>query len=72
MTLYVNGRSGERTGVGAFDATGAFQVGRSAIGEPEYWTGAVDDVWAIQGALSPEQVSTLRAPFEFDTEDWPA
>ncbi|GAA1829561.1 LamG domain-containing protein [Actinomadura chokoriensis] len=72
VILYANGIPAERTGVGAFNAEGALQIGRSAIGEPEYWRGAVDDVWAIQGALSPEQVSMLYAPFEFETSDWPA
>ncbi|MEO3828603.1 LamG domain-containing protein [Actinomadura sp. B10D3] len=64
MALYVNGNpDGDRSvkpDVGAFAAGGALQVGRSAIGDPEYWPGAVDDVWAVRGALSPEQIVSLR------------
>ncbi|TDD70886.1 LamG domain-containing protein [Actinomadura darangshiensis] len=64
MTLYVNEQPDEgrsvKTEVGAFGAKGALQVGRSAIGDPEYWPGPVDDVWAFQGALTWQQISGLR------------
>ncbi|MER0242186.1 LamG-like jellyroll fold domain-containing protein [Streptomyces sp. HSW2009] len=45
----------------SFAGTKALQVGRAktagAFGE--YWPGAVDDVWAFQGALSDEQLAWL-------------
>ncbi|TDD38535.1 LamG domain-containing protein [Actinomadura sp. KC06] len=74
MRLYVNGDLDEsrsvKHDVGAFDAKGALQVGRSAIGDPEHWTGAVDDVWAFQGALTWEQLAMLNGGMEIDTMEW--
>ncbi|WP_165966757.1 LamG domain-containing protein [Actinomadura sp. 7K507] len=71
MSLYVNGQveaaGSVKHDVGAFDARGALQVGRSAIGAPEYWQGAVDDVWAFQGALSQAQVAMLGSGVELET-----
>ncbi|MES9543747.1 MULTISPECIES: LamG domain-containing protein [unclassified Actinomadura] len=73
MTLYVNGEPQEngsiKGGVGAFDAGGPLQVGRSALGDPEYWPGAVDDVWAFQGALAQQDIATLAGGAELETPD---
>ncbi|MFD4995012.1 LamG domain-containing protein [Streptomyces buecherae] len=45
----------------AFHGTRALQVGRAKTAGTfgGYWPGAVDDVWAFQGALSEEQVAEL-------------
>ncbi|WP_192809354.1 LamG domain-containing protein [Actinomadura montaniterrae] len=73
--LYVNGNldqdRSEKAGVGAFDAAGGLQVGRSAFGDPEYWSGAVDDVWMLQGALNETQVASLSQLIEIDTPTGP-
>ncbi|MGI5322273.1 LamG domain-containing protein [Actinomadura nitritigenes] len=75
VRLYVNGNldqdRAEKAGVGAFDAAGGLQVGRSAFGDPGYWSGAVDDVWVFQGALNQTQVSMLSQPIELDTPTGP-
>ncbi|MGH3391541.1 MAG: LamG domain-containing protein [Actinomadura sp.] len=79
MTLYVNGQpeineqnTSIKTGVLGFDAgNGGLQIGRSKIGDPEYWPGAIDDVWLFEGVLSPEQIGMLAAPGEIDTEHGP-
>ncbi|MBO2464365.1 LamG domain-containing protein [Actinomadura violacea] len=75
MRLYVNGNldqdRSEKAGVGGFDATGGLQVGRSAFSDPEYWTGAVDDVWAFRGALTRTEVGYLSGGAEIDTPTAP-
>ncbi len=45
----------------AFNGTKALQVGRAKTAGTfgGYWPGAVDDVWAFQGALSEQQVAEL-------------
>ncbi|GGO81929.1 LamG-like jellyroll fold domain-containing protein [Wenjunlia tyrosinilytica] len=45
----------------SFDATKSLQIGRSTNGTDgrDYWSGAIDDVWAFQGALDEEQVQYL-------------
>ncbi|SNT63110.1 hypothetical protein SAMN05443665_10912, partial [Actinomadura meyerae] len=37
----------------------------------EYWTDALDDIWAYQGALTTEQVQMLAGGAELPTEDGP-
>ncbi|MFD4409256.1 MULTISPECIES: LamG-like jellyroll fold domain-containing protein [unclassified Streptomyces] len=44
-----------------FKADKSFQVGRSKSGE--YFPGAIDDVWALQGALDDSQVEELSGMF---------
>ncbi|MBD9726110.1 hypothetical protein PV755_27125 [Streptomyces caniscabiei] len=41
----------------SYKATGGLQIGRARTAGAwgEYWPGAVDDVWAFQGALSDSQ-----------------
>jgi hypothetical protein len=49
-----------------FAAGHSLQVGRARAGPSawgEYWPGAVDDVWAFQGALTDGQVAWLAALF---------
>ncbi|MBC6464805.1 LamG domain-containing protein [Actinomadura alba] len=76
MSLYVNGRpyadESAKAGVFGFNASnGGLQVGRSKLGDPEYWPGAIDDVWAYQGALSQEQIAILAVPSELETQEGP-
>lgn len=68
MHLYVNGALEQsetnvstRWHTAAFDATRAFQLGRSKTGGVwgEYWPGVIDDVWAFSGVLSQEQIQAL-------------
>jgi hypothetical protein len=44
-----------------FNATKSLQIGRAkTAGVPgDYWSGAIDDVWAFQGALDQEQIQQL-------------
>ncbi|SOD60139.1 Concanavalin A-like lectin/glucanases superfamily protein [Streptomyces zhaozhouensis] len=44
-----------------FEAGSTLHVGRSLSGGVwrEAWPGAIDDVWAVQGALAPEQIREL-------------
>ncbi|WP_347590402.1 LamG domain-containing protein [Streptomyces sp. B6B3] len=49
-----------------FPANHSLQVGRARTdtgGWGEYWPGAIDDVWAFQGALSSAQVAWLSMAF---------
>ncbi|MFI0479650.1 LamG domain-containing protein [Actinomadura sp. 9N215] len=83
VSLYVDGQLEQTTDgvsqedqVVAFKAAGngGLQVGRTKFGPPdgtEYWTDAIDDVWAYQGALTTEQIQTLAAGVELPTEDGP-
>lgn len=85
LSLYVDGQLEETTDgvsqedqVVPFNATGngGLQVGRTKFGDPEgngteYWTDAVDDLWAYQSALTTEQVQMLAGGLELPTEDGP-
>ncbi|MEU5992347.1 LamG domain-containing protein [Spirillospora sp. NPDC047418] len=85
VSLYVDGQLeqtadnvSQAKGVVTFDAkdNGGLQVGRTKFGDPsgngtEYWTDAVDDVWAYQGALTTEQVQMLAGGIELPTADGP-
>jgi hypothetical protein len=76
MSLYVNGAlstdESSKAGVLGFHASnGGLQVGRSRLGAAEYWPGAIDDVWAYQGALSKEQIAILAGPSELETQEGP-
>ncbi|WP_168220820.1 LamG domain-containing protein [Streptomyces sp. RFCAC02] len=50
-----------RSSVLPFEADGGLQIGRTRAGGTwgEYWSGAIDDVWAFQGVLNQAQVSAL-------------
>lgn len=76
MTLYANGNPettvSTKSGVLGFHATnGGLQIGRSKLGDPEYWPGAIDDIWAYQGVLSQDQIQQLAGGIELDTEHGP-
>jgi hypothetical protein len=85
VSLYVDGQLeqtadnvSQAKAVVAFDAkdNGGLQVGRTKFGDPggngtEYWTDAVDDVWAYQGALTTEQIQMLAGGIELPTADGP-
>ncbi|MGW2368313.1 LamG-like jellyroll fold domain-containing protein [Streptomyces sp. NPDC001667] len=45
----------------AFSATKSLQIGRVMVKgtADENWSGQIDDVWAFQGALTPQQVKAL-------------
>ncbi|NKZ02485.1 hypothetical protein HGB48_01730 [Actinomadura latina] len=83
VSLYVDGQL-EQTAesvsqedqVTSFEAigNGGLQVGRTKFGATdgtEFWTDAVDDLWAYQGALTTEQVQMLAGGVELPTEDGP-
>ncbi|MFV2176290.1 hypothetical protein ACFHW2_09495 [Actinomadura sp. LOL_016] len=38
------------------------QIGRSALGDPEYWQGFIDDIKVFQGALTEEEIFTPPYP----------
>jgi Concanavalin A-like lectin/glucanases superfamily len=70
MKLYVNGQLAEsstKAGVRSFKGTSGLQIGRSKLGDPEFWPGSVDDVWVYQGALTEEQILVRAAPVELET-----
>ncbi|WP_412520610.1 LamG domain-containing protein [Actinomadura madurae] len=83
VSLYVDGQLEETAdGVSQEDqitgfkaaGNGGLQVGRTKFGAAdgtEYWTDAVDDVWAYQGALTTEQIQSLAGDIELPTEDGP-
>ncbi len=85
VSLYVDGQLeqtadgvSQEKGVVAFEAKdhGGLQVGRTKFGATdgngtEYWSDAVDDLWAYQGALTTEQVQMLAGGIELPTEDGP-
>ncbi|TMR31141.1 LamG domain-containing protein, partial [Actinomadura geliboluensis] len=85
VSLYVDGHLeqiagnvSQAKGVVAFEAkgNGGLQVGRTKFGDPngngsEYWTDAVDDVWAYQGALTVDQIQMLASGLELPTKDGP-
>ncbi|MGW0421972.1 LamG-like jellyroll fold domain-containing protein [Streptomyces sp. NPDC003015] len=66
------------TSVLPFAATKGLQLGRgktitstgtSAWGE--YWSGAIDDVWVLQGAVTDAQIQSLRSGVDLDTTAGP-
>ncbi|MFD9523770.1 LamG-like jellyroll fold domain-containing protein [Streptomyces sp. NPDC059979] len=61
IRLYVNGQLASATGVEntVWAASGGLQVGRSALGQPEYFAGAIDEVRAYNGAIDPTAVMAL-------------
>jgi hypothetical protein len=74
MRLYVNGQPDAgtpsyRDGITAFDATGAFQIGRTKVDGAygEYWPGAIDDVWVLDGAATTDQIVQLANGTELAT-----
>ncbi|MFG2090684.1 MULTISPECIES: LamG-like jellyroll fold domain-containing protein [unclassified Spirillospora] len=83
VSLYVNGQLEETSGgvsqedqVFPFKAqnNGGLQVGRNKFGAPdgtEFWPDAVDDVWAYQAALTPQQVAGLAVDTELPTKTGP-
>ncbi|MFG2084989.1 LamG-like jellyroll fold domain-containing protein [Spirillospora sp. NPDC048824] len=83
VSLYVNGQLEETSsGVSQEDqvlgfkaaGNGGLQVGRTKLGAPggtEFWTDAVDDIWAYQGALTTEQIQMLAGGVELPTADGP-
>lgn len=83
VSLYVNGQL-EQTADGVSqedqvlgfkaEGNGGLQVGRTKFGAPdgtEYWTDAIDDIWAYQGALTTEQIQMLAGGVELPTKDGP-
>ncbi|MEV4000792.1 LamG domain-containing protein [Actinomadura sp. NPDC049753] len=82
MTLYVNGtvdasanNSSAKSDVIAFNAIGPVQVGRRlADGQSaddhanrEYFSGLIDDVWILSGALTDKEVARFANAQEMDT-----
>jgi len=77
MRLYVNGNLTETVDGGvsrrfntlAFNASKAFQIGRTKTNGTygEYWPGAVDDVWAFNGVLDDAQIAELSGGYEYPT-----
>jgi hypothetical protein len=83
VSLYVDGQL-EQTSDGVSqqdqvigfkaEGNGGLQVGRTKFGAAdgtEYWTDALDDIWAYQGALTTEQVQMLAGGAELPTDDGP-
>ncbi|WRZ87761.1 LamG domain-containing protein [Streptomyces sp. NBC_01007] len=57
-----------------FAATKGLQLGRAKTGTStwgEYWSGAIDDVWAFQGAASETQIRQLGNGADIDTTPGP-
>ncbi len=83
MSLYVNGQLDETSdGVSQEDNVlpfkaennGGLQVGRNKFGAADgtaFWPDAIDDVWAYQGALTPQQVASLAVDVEFPARTGP-
>ncbi|MGW7380054.1 LamG-like jellyroll fold domain-containing protein [Streptomyces sp. NPDC054794] len=62
------------TSVLPFAATKGLQLGRlrtSPITWGEYWSGAIDDVWVMQGAASDAQIRSLSSGADLDTTKGP-
>ncbi|MDQ0764014.1 LamG-like jellyroll fold domain-containing protein [Streptomyces canus] len=58
------------TAVLPFAAAKGLQIGRLKTGAStwgEYWSGAVDDVWALQGAATDSQIAALAGGADLDT-----
>ncbi|WP_433229386.1 LamG domain-containing protein [Actinomadura formosensis] len=83
VSLYVDGQLEETAdGVSQQDqilgfnaaGNGGLQVGRNKFGATdgtEFWTDALDDIWAYQGALTTEQIQSLAGDIELPTADGP-
>ncbi|MFF4238976.1 LamG domain-containing protein [Actinomadura geliboluensis] len=83
VSLYVDGQLeqtsdsvSQQDQVIGFEAkdNGGLQVGRTKFGATdgtEYWTDALDDIWAYQGALTTEQIQMLAGGAELPTDDGP-
>ncbi|MFG1856383.1 LamG-like jellyroll fold domain-containing protein [Actinomadura geliboluensis] len=83
VSLYVDGQLeqtsdsvSQQDQVIGFEAkdNGGLQVGRTKFGATdgsEYWTDAIDDIWAYQGALTTEQIQMLAGGAELPTDDGP-
>ncbi|TMR39982.1 LamG domain-containing protein [Actinomadura geliboluensis] len=83
VSLYVDGQLeqtadsvSQQDQVIGFEAAGngGLQVGRTKFGAAdgtEYWTDALDDIWAYQGALTTEQIQMLAGGVELPTDDGP-
>lgn len=62
------------TAVLPFAAAKGLQLGRLKTGAStwgEYWSGAVDDVWAMQGAADDTQIAALAGGADLDTTAGP-
>jgi hypothetical protein len=77
VRLYVNGELDQATpsyldNVTAFNAAKAFQIGRTKTDGTygEYWPGAIDDVWAINGVATDDQIAFLANGTELSTDDF--
>lgn len=59
--------------VHAFDATKGLQLGRVRAGASwgEYWSGAIDDVWMLQGAATEDQIAQLASGRNLATNPGP-
>ncbi|MET9483283.1 LamG-like jellyroll fold domain-containing protein [Streptomyces sp. NPDC006638] len=60
--------------VHAFDATKGLQLGRVKTGTTtwgEYWAGAIDDVWMLQGVATDEQIAQLASGADIATNPGP-
>ncbi|MEU3188136.1 LamG domain-containing protein [Streptomyces sp. NPDC006923] len=57
----------------AFDAAGGLQLGRVKVAGRwgEFWPGVIDDVWAVQGALTETQIRNLASGNELPTNPGP-
>ncbi|WP_157995720.1 LamG-like jellyroll fold domain-containing protein [Thermomonospora amylolytica] len=82
MSLYVNGtvdgsgtNSSAATGIVGVNAMANFQVGRrfadgdtgDGAANREYFTGLIDDIWLLNGALSASEIAAFRNLQEVDT-----
>ncbi|MFI1534063.1 LamG-like jellyroll fold domain-containing protein [Streptomyces anandii] len=62
------------TSVLPFAATKGLQLGRLKTGAStwgEYWSGAIDDVWVLQGAADERQIAALSGGADLDTTAGP-
>ncbi|MFF3333827.1 LamG-like jellyroll fold domain-containing protein [Streptomyces sp. NPDC002888] len=62
------------TSVLPFAAAKGLQLGRLKTGAStwgEYWSGAIDDVWVLQGAASDSQIASLAGGADLDTTAGP-
>jgi hypothetical protein len=59
--------------VHAFDAAKGLQLGRvrSAAAWDEFWSGAIDDVWMLQGAATEDQIAKLASGLDLATNPGP-
>jgi hypothetical protein len=62
------------TSVLPFAAAKGLQLGRLKTGTStwgEYWSGAIDDVWVLQGAADDRQIAALSGGADLDTTEGP-